>query len=177
MRSLYGDGPYVDPQVGDYGPLTALTIEPLWVALTYTPIYPADAKAGKVYCVRAGGIITTSASASTLIITPLLTATALGVSLTHTLPVSLSNVAWRLKFDLVIRTIAAGAASTCIGTGIFVTAPKASAPTAGQGQVLTFGGTSATVDFTIIEAIGISKTLAGNAGSVTTQYCYMFARN
>jgi len=175
-RQYFQDGPFLDPPVASGTPLVSTSIEPLWVALTYTPIYPNDAKAGKIYCVRAGGIMSTGAS-GTLIITPLLTATALGVSQTVTVPINMTAVPWFLEFDLVWRTIGgAGASSTCIGTGYFATAPFTSAPAAGIACVIPFGGTLATVDATIIEAIGISKTLSV-AGSMTLQYVYCFSRN
>lgn len=173
-RQLFQDGPYIDPQIVVVGALVATTIEPLWIAATYTPIFANDPKAGKIYCVRAGGILSTSASASTLIITPLWTAVALGPSITQTVPASLANVAWRLEFDLVIRSVlGAGLNSVAVGTGIFV----ASGLTTVSSQiVLGFGGTIANVDVTINGAIGISKTLSV-AGSFTTLYQYMFSRN
>jgi len=173
-RQVFQDGPYIDTHVASGGALVATTIEPLWVALTFTPIFPNDAKAGKIYCVRAGGIMSTGAS-GTLIISPLLTAAVLGVSVTQTVPVSLTAVPWRLEFDLVCRTVGgAGANSTFVGTGAFWCAGTAA--TAGSAFCLTFGGTVATVDSTIIEAVGISKTLSV-AGSMTTQYAYIFSRN
>jgi hypothetical protein len=101
----------------------------------------------------------------------------MGTSQTVTMPINMSNVAWTLEFDCVFRTIgAAGANSTCIGTGKLTTAPFTSAPAAGLSCVIPFGGTSATVDATINSGITISKTLSV-AGSVTTQYAYGFWRN
>lgn len=174
-RQLFQDGPYVDPQVANGTALVATTIEPLWVAGTFTPIFANDPKAGKIYTVKAGGILSTGAS-GTLIISPLLGALTLGVSQTVTVPINMTNVAWRLEFDLVYRIIAAGVNSTCIGTGTFTTAPFTSAPAAGISCVIPFGGTSATVDATINNTLGISKTLSV-AGSITTQYAYIFSRN
>jgi hypothetical protein len=93
------------------------------------------------------------------------------------MPINMTAVPWTLEFDLVFRTIgAAGANSTCIGVGKFCTAPYTSAPAAGLSCVIPFGGTSATVDATINSAITISKTLSV-AGSMTTQYAYIFSRN
>ena len=123
-RQLFQDGPFIDPQVANGTALVATTAEALWLATQFTPIFANDPKAGKVYCVRAGGIITTAAS-GTLIIAPQYGAiggTALGASVTQTVVPSLSNLPWYLCFDLVFRTIgAAGANSTCIGTGFFTT--------------------------------------------------------
>lgn len=173
-RQLFQDGPFIDPPVASGSALVATTIEALWVAATYTPIFANDPKAGKIYSVVAGGIMSTGAS-GTLIISPLYGATTLGVSVTQTVPINLANVPWRLEMDIVFRTIGgAGANSTCIGTGIFTSAGTAA--TAGSGLTVAFGGTSAAVDATINSSIGISKTLSV-AGSMTTQYVYCFSRN
>lgn len=169
-RQLFQDGPFIDPPVASSGALVSTSIEALWVATTFTPIFANDPKAGKIYTVRAGGLLSTGAS-GTLIITPLYGSTALGPSITQTVPINLSNVAWSLEFDLVFRVIAAGAASTCIGTGHF--RGGGTAATAGSALSITFGGTSASVDATINQSIGISKTLSV-AGSFTTQYAFIY---
>jgi hypothetical protein len=151
----------------------------MWIGATFTPIFANDPKAGKIYCVRAFGIISTGAS-GTLILNPqygVLGGTTMGVSQTVTVPINMTNVPWTLEFDLVFRTIgAAGANSTCMGAGKFTTAPFTSAPAAGIACVIPFGGTSATVDATISSGITISKTLSV-AGSITTMAAYIFARN
>lgn len=175
-RQYFQDGPYIDTMVATPTALVATTIEPLWVAATFTPVFANDPKAGKIYCVRAGGILSTGAS-GTLILSPLYGATTLGASQTVTMPINMSNVAWYLCFDVIFRVIAgAGATSTCIGTGFFATAPFTSAPAAGLSCVIPFGGTSASVDATINSSIGVSKTLSV-AGSMSTQYAYIFSRN
>jgi hypothetical protein len=178
-RQLFQEGPYIDPQVASGTPLVATTAEALWIGASFTPIFANDPKAGKIYCVRAGGILSTGAS-GTLILIPqygVLGGTALGTSQTVTMPINMTAVPWYLQFDLVFRTIgAAGANSTCIGTGFFATTPFTSAPAAGLSCVIPFGGTSASVDATINSGITISKTLSV-AGSVTVQYAYIFARN
>lgn len=178
-RQLFGDGPYIDPQVANGTALVSTSAEALWIGATYTPIFANDPKAGKIYSIKAGGILSTGAS-GTMILIPqygVLGGTTLGTSQTVTMPINMTNVAWRLEMDIVFRTIgAAGANSTCIGTGIFATAPFTSAPAAGLSCVIPFGGTSAAVDATINSAITISKTLSV-AGSMTVQYAYMFSRN
>lgn len=177
-RQLFSDGPFLDPQVANGTALVATTAEALWLGTQYTPIFANDPKAGKIYRISAGGIISTSASASTLTLIPqygALGGTTLGTSNAQTVPVSLTNVPWRLEFDLVFRTIgAAGANSTCIGAGTFVAGGTAG--TAGSSLVLTFGGTSATVDATIASSITVSKTLSV-AGSITTMYAFIRALN
>jgi len=178
-RQYFQDGPYVDTHVASGTALTSTSAEAMWIGATFTPIFANDPKAGKIYCVRAGGIMSTGAS-GTLILLPeygILGGTTLGTSQTVTMPINMTNVAWRLEFDLVFRVIgAAGANSTCIGTGFFVTAPFTSAPAVGLSCVIPFGGTSAAVDATINSGITISKTLSV-AGSMTVQYAYIFSRN
>ena len=176
-RQYFQDGPFIDPPVASGSALVSTSAEALWLATQFTPIFANDPKAGKIYCVRAGGIMSTGAS-GTLILAPqygALGGTALGASVTQTTVVSLTNVPWYLYFDLVFRTIGAtGANSTCIGTGFFNAGGAAA--TAGSSIGLTFGGTSATVDVTANSGITISKTLSV-AGSFTTQYAYIFSRN
>lgn len=178
-RQLYQDGPYVDPPVS--APLSADTatgITPMWTGATYTPIYANDAKAGKIYVVEAGGILTT-ATTGALTITPNHgnNSIAMGASVAQTVPATaLTAVPWFLRFVIVYRVIgAAGTNSTCIGEGLFHTASVAG--TAGAGPIgLTFGGTAASVDATINNSITISKTLSV-AGSFTTHWCYIHAVN
>lgn len=178
-RQLFQDGPYIDTHVASASPLVSTSAEALWIGATFTPIYANDPKAGKIYCVRAGGILSTAGS-GTLILLPqygVLGGTTLGTSQTVTVPINMAAVPWRLEFDLIFRTIgAAGTNSSAIGTGFFVTAPFTSAPAAGLSCVIPFGGTSAAVDATINSAITISKTLSV-AGSITVQYAYIFSRN
>lgn len=178
-RTLFQDGPFIDPQVANGTALVSTSAEALWLATQLTPIFANDPKAGKIYTVKAGGILSTGAS-GTLILIPqygALGGTTFGTSQTVTMPINMTNVAWRLEMDIVFRTIgAAGANSTCIGTGTFTTAPFTSAPAAGLSCVIPFGGTSVAVDATINSGITISKTLSV-AGSMTTQYAYIFSRN
>ena len=178
-RQVFQDGPYIDTHVASGSALVSTSAEALWIATTFTPIFANDPKAGKIYCIRAGGILSTGAS-GTMILIPqygALGGTTLGTSQTVTMPINMTNVPWTLEFDLVFRTIgAAGANSTCIGTGKFCTAPFTSAPGAGISCVIPFGGTSASVDATINSGLTISKTLSV-AGSVTVQFAYIFSRN
>jgi hypothetical protein len=185
-RQLFADGPYLDPPVasnplntGAVGSaLIATTAEALWIGAQFTPIFANDPKAGKIYTVKAGGIMSTAAS-GTLILIPqygALGGTTLGTSQTVTVPINMTNVPWYLEFTLVFRTIGTGANSTCIGTGFFASAPFTSAPAAGISFVVPFGGTSATVDATINSGITISKALSV-AGAFTTQYMFIHSYN
>lgn len=174
-RQLFNDGPFTDPPLANLATLTATTIEDLWAGIQYTPIFANDPKAGKIYCVRAGGTI--SLTGGTAIITPQWgpAGTTLGVSLTVG-TVTATIGAWNLYFDLVVRTVgAAGANSTVIGTGVFNCCGGVVSGTANPNQIV-FGGTSASVDTTINGNITIRKTLSA-VNSVITQYAYIFSRN
>lgn len=176
-RQYFTDGPFVDPQVANGTALVATTAEALWTGAQYTPIFANDPKAGKIYHIVAGGIISTSTSGA-LTLTPqygVLGGTTLGSSVAQTVVPSLTNVPWMLEMWLLFRTIGApGANSTCIGTGTF--SAGGAAATAGSSMALAFGGTSATVDASINSGITISKTLSV-AGSITTQYAFIHSLN
>lgn len=176
-RQYLQDGPYIDPPVASGSALVATTIESLWDPAQFTPIFANDPKAGKIYCVEAGGVMTWNTT-GTLLITPLYGGTG-GVALGATINAvngpgaAVTATPWYLKFNLVFRTIgAAGANSTCIGTGLFVASTDADGPQ----TVVTFGGTSASVDATVNKDICIRKTLSV-AGSMTTQYAYIYSLN
>lgn len=174
-RQLFGDGPYIDPPVANLTTLTASTIEDLWAGITWTPIYANEAKAGRVYCVRAGGTI--SLTGGTAIITPQWgpAGTTLGVSTTVG-TVTTTITGWYLAFDLVFRVIgAAGANSTCIGSGFLAINGGTGSGTANP-NLITFGGTSASVDTTINGNVTIRKTLS-TTNSMIPQYVYGFWRN
>lgn len=174
-RQLFQDGPYIDPPVANLTTLTGTTIEDLWSGILYTPIYANEAKAGRIYCVRAGGTI--SLTGGTAIITPQWgpAGTTLGVSLTVG-TVTATIAAWYLQFDLVFRVIgAAGANSTCIGTG-FMAFNGGVVSGAANPNMIVFGGTSASVDSTINGNVTIRKTLSAT-NSVIPQYVYGFWRN
>lgn len=176
-RQYLQDGPYIDPPVASGAALVATTIESLWDGAQFTPIFANDPKAGKIYAVEAGGIMSWAAT-GTLLITPLYGGTAgvaLGPTVTAvTTPGAATAVPWFLSFRLVFRTIgAAGANSTCIGTGYMITGTDGAADSA---VALTFGGTSASVDVTVNKDITIRKTLSV-AGSFTTQYAYIYSLN
>ena len=175
-RQYFQAGPVVDPPIANLGPYTSTGAELLWPS-AYTPILLGEPRAGVIYCIRAGGIMSTGAS-GTMIIGPQYTTgtVTLGVSQTVTMPINMSAVAWYMTFDYVFRVITLGAASTMIGTGVFITAPFVSAPAAGISCVIPFGGTSASVDMTSASSISMWKTLSV-AGSMTTQFVYQFTRN
>ena len=176
-RQTFGDGPYVDTIISQPAANTTTTIIPIWVAASFTPIFANDPKAGKIYCVRAGGTISQSAATNTLIITAKYGTggTTIGAaSPAQTMPIT-SVIPWYLQFDLVFRTIgAAGANSTVIGTGVFLA--QGTIATAGTGVVIPFGGT-ATVDATINANIEVNMTWSGGTISTQPHYAYIFSRN
>jgi hypothetical protein len=171
-RQLFNDGPYIDPPTANLTTLSSTSIEDLWTAGTWTPIFANDPKAGKIYCVRAGGTI--SLTGGTAIITPQLatSSTALGASLTIG-TVTCTIAAWYLAFDLVIRTV--GTAGTCIGTGYMAFNGGVVSGTANPNLV-AFGGTSAAINTTVNDGIQIRKTLS-TTNSVIPEFVYIFSRN
>src|SRR6266403_610976 len=172
-RQGFFGGPYIDPPIANLTTLSATTIEDIWSAATYTPIFANDPKAGKIYCVRAGGTMSQSAATNTLIITPKYGTggTALGASPAQTMPIT-SVIPWYLAFDLVFRTIGApGANSTCIGTGCLWA--QGTIATAGTGICIPFGGTVATVDASINSNIEINMTWSGGTISTQPHFAYI----
>lgn len=170
-RQYLADMPYGDLPIANLTAVTATAETALWNVAQYTPIPANDARANKVYRMMAGGIMSTAAS-GTLTITPRVGTTTggvtLGASIAQTVVVSLTNVAWEMDFTLVVRTVGApGANSTCIGTGNLQAAGAAA--TAGSNISVVYGGTSATVDFSVATGLFIGWTLSV-AGSVTPQW-------
>ncbi len=174
-RQLFQDGPYIDGPVAPLGALSATTIEDMWPGITWTPIFANDAKAGKIYCVRAGGTI--SLTGGTAIITPQWgpAGTTLGVSVTVG-TVTATIGAWYLAFDLLVQSVgAAGANSKVTGTGYLAINGGVVSGTANP-NLIVFGGTQASVDTTINGNLTIRKTLSA-ANSVIVQYVNIFSRN
>jgi hypothetical protein len=178
-RQYLEDGPYMDPPVTS--PLSAdvaTTAVSMWSGAQFTPIFANDAKAGKIYIVKAGGSITTAATGALTIAPGLGTSspgTTMGSSIAQTVPASSLAGPWYLEFVVVVRTIgAAGANSTCMGQGLFISGGVAA--TANSGLQVTFGGTSCSFDATVNTFITIQKTLSV-AGSFTTDWCYIKSAN
>lgn len=176
-RQLFADGPYIDPPVGLATALSSTSIEALWTAATWTPVYANDAKAGKIYCVRSGG--TGSLTGGTMTVTPTYTtgSVALGASLAQG-SVTIAACGFYLMFDLLIQVVTGGAASvtSMTGSGLWAFGGGVSSGTANP-NVFTFGGTAATsVDTSINGAIQIQKT-ASTTNSITPRIVYIFSRN
>lgn len=174
-RQYFQDGPYIDAPVAPLTALTATTIEDMWPGITWTPIFANDAKAGKIYCVRASGTI--SLTGGTAIITPQWgpAGTALGPSLTVG-TVTAGIASWSLVFDLLVQSVgAAGANSKVTGSGFMLFNGGVVSGTANPNMI-AFGGTQASVDTTINGNITIRKTLSAT-NSVIVQNAYIFSRN
>src|SRR6516162_5128561 len=129
MSRQYFEDLIIDPPLANITAVTATVETGLWNVAQFSPIHAFDAYkgAGKVYRLMAGGIWSTSASASTLIITPRIGTTTSGISLGaspgggtgtgQTVVASLTNQAWFLHFVLVVRSVGApGANSTVMAT-------------------------------------------------------------
>jgi hypothetical protein len=179
-RQYLQDGPYIDPPVADaLAANTATTAVDMWSGAVFTPLFANDAKAGKIYAIEAGGLITMAATGA-LTITPGLGTTSpgttLGASIAQTVPASAPSGPWFLTSRWIVRTISAttGANSTIIGGGIFVSPGLAA--TASTGMQIAFGGTSCLFDPRVNNFFTFQKTLSV-AGSFTTQWAYIYALN
>ena len=159
-------GPIVQPSA-----LVSTAEEVMWAAADFSRIPANDAVPGKLYILRAGGIMSW-ASTGTLVLTPrmglVIGSPTLGVSVVAlTTPGVTTAHAWMLELRCMIRVIgAAGANSTAIATGMFL---SSGIGTLGTGTVQSMGGTAATFDASIATGITITKTLSV-AGSITVQY-------
>lgn len=179
-RQYLQDGPYIDPPVADaLAANTATTAVDMWSGAVFTPLFANDAKAGKIYVIEAGGLITTGATGAFTVTPGLGTSTpgtTLGASIAQTVPATSLSGPWFLRATFIVRTISAttGANSTIIGTGIFVSGGVAA--TANSGLQVPFGGTSCLFDPRVNNFFTIQKTLSV-AGSFTTQWAYIYAMN
>jgi hypothetical protein len=178
-RQYLQDGPYIDPPVTS--PLAAdvaTTAVSMWSGAQFTPLFANDAKAGKIYVIEAGGLITTAATGACTIAPGLGASspgTTLGSSIAQTVPVSSLSGPWFLRFVGVVRTIgAAGANSTMMGEGLFQAGGVAA--TANSGLQITMGGTSCAFDATVNTFFTFQKTLSVT-GSFTTHWAYIYAAN
>lgn len=167
-----------DTPIANLTAVTATSETGLWVVPQYTPINAYEARAGKWWKLTCGGIMSFAAT-GTLIITPRVGTSTAGISLgpsvvALTTPGATTAHPWVMEFNLVCRTIgAAGNNSTFIGTGYFVTGiPSAGSLPATQ----TFGGTSASADYTVATGLFIGWTLSV-AGTVTPQYVHWQSMN
>lgn len=177
-RQLFQDGPYVDTILSSPAANTNNTITAIWSAAQFTPIYANDPKAGKIYCVRAGGILTSGTAGSTLVVTPRYGTggSVLGASTAQAMPAA-TNVVWRMDADLVWRVIGApGANSSAVLIGCFYT--QGTIATNGTGTNIPFGATLiVNLDASTLSNVEICTTWSAGSNSVQTHYAYIFSRN
>jgi hypothetical protein len=181
-RQYLQDGPYLDPPIASTLVAdVATTAVLMWNPLQYTKFYGDEARPGRTYCVKAGGILTT-ATTGALTISPSITTTAaagttLGASAAQTVPgTAFTAQQWLLDSYWICRTIGApgGNNATMMGEGVF---NGPTLPAAGGATLdTTFGGTSAVFDQSVPQAIAITKTLSV-AGSFTVHWCLGFWLN
>jgi hypothetical protein len=178
-RQYLQDGPYIDPPVTS--PLsadTATTALAMWSGAQFTPLFANDAKAGKIYVVEAGGLITTAATGA-LTIAP------------GSAPVAGHDARQRRSRRPFRRRRCRGrgicAASGLSGRSVLRartrrSSAKGSVPVGRRrgdrehGLDVTFGGTSCAFDATVNNFFTFQKTLSV-AGSFTTHWCYIYAIN
>jgi hypothetical protein len=167
-----------DTPIANLTAVTATTETGLWVVPQYTPINAYEARAGKWWKLTAGGIMSFAAT-GTLVITPRVGTTTGGISLgpnvvAVTTPGATTAHPWTMEFNLTCRTLgAAGNNSTFVGTGFFITGT----PGAANGAVaVSFGGTSASADYTVATGLFIGWTLSV-AGTVTPMYIHWQSMN
>lgn len=177
-RQIFADGPFVDTILVSPAAVTANTISPLWAAATWTPIFANDPKAGKIYCVRAGGIITSGTAGSTMIITPKYGTggTVLGASPAQAMP-ACTNIPWTLEAELVWRIIGApGTNSSAVLIGKF--SMQGTIATNGTGTTVLFGGTLVTnLDASIVSNLEFNTTMSAGSNSIQPHFAYIFSRN
>lgn len=154
----------------------------LWTPNIWTPIPANDMRAGKVYKVSCGGILSTTTGTNNLTITPRCgqsgtpaSNVTLGASTAVTMTASLSSVPWYAEFTMGIRSLglaASGAAAT--GNGFIVIGDA----TTTAGKVLSFGGTvAATVDNTAATGLILSATWSAASNSITCQWVVLRSYN
>lgn len=180
-RQYLQDGPYLDAPIAS--PLnadTATSAVLMWNPLQFTKFYGDEARASRIYCVEAGGLITTAATGA-LTLSPSITTTnaagtTLGASIAQTVPASSLSGPWVLRSWWVVTAIGApgGNNASIRGTGHFQSGGVAA--TANSGLSVTFGGTAAVFDQSVANAIAITKTLSV-AGSFTTHWCIGYWMN
>lgn len=163
------DGPDVNPTT-HAAVNTTTSRTNLWVPSLWTPINAFDMRAGKVYHLRAAGVISTTGT-PTIIINPCFGQSvtpgsniALGASTTLTLGNNLSLAPWVSELWLSVRAIALNAsASTIIGHGYWSVAGAS-----GASSTVTFGGTASTsADHTTAQGLVIDVTWGTSSASNT----------
>jgi len=155
----------------------------LWNPALWTPINAFDPVPGKAYLLRAGGIISTTAT-PTITFTPRWGQSAtpasnvsLGASIALTTGTGLASVPWYAEFLFGFRQLGiAAAGSTGTGNG-FVTL---GGPAATASQTVAIGATVPTnLDHTTAQGLILSATWGTNSASntITAQWALLVSLN
>lgn len=181
MSRQYFDDLMCEPPIANISPSVTATSETImWNVSNFSPIAANEARPGKVWCLKAGGVMSFAATGA-LTITPRwgLTVAAglsMGASVVAlTTPGATTAHPWFMEFICTCRVVGApGTNSTVQGTGFFCTGiPSGGSLPATQ----TFGGIPNTaVDVSIATGICIGWTLTV-AGTITTQWVTMQSYN
>lgn len=167
FESLVAEGCYADLTA-----VTATSETALWTPSATLGGIPAwDCKPGKLYCLRAGGIITTTTANAT--ITPRFGTTtggvAMGASAAIALTASQTNVPWSMTANMFIRSTGNAASTvTAVMTGNFTMGTMS----------MNFGGTTITTgDGSIASGIFIGWTFSAASQSITPKYVVLTSLN
>jgi hypothetical protein len=182
-RGFYASRQYfadvlADPPSASLAAVTAAAETGLWSVPLYTPVPALDARAGKIYQVTAGGLLSSAATPGTITITPRWGTTtggnSLGASQALTMTASITSQPWFMQFTLVFRQVGAAAStSTCVGTGFMKWQT-----TSGASQQLVFGGTVVTTaDTTTAQGIFIGNTFSLTTANNTPLFVYIQSLN
>jgi hypothetical protein len=155
----------------------------------FCAIAPNDARPGKTYQIRAGGIYSNTGT-PTLIWTPrwgtsptVATNISLGASATWTTITGTTNLPWVVDFDFDIRTMGIGATQ---GTGVGFGAVEMGIPVTSSQFIagLYIGGTTATIDTTGTSGtagcgltLNITWSAASASNTLTTKHWLLMSRN
>lgn len=155
----------------------------LWVPALWTPIPALDMQAGKVYTLRAGGIISTTGT-PTIIFNPTFGQSttpgsnlALGASQTITLGASLSSVPWYGELRMAVRSLGVAASGSTVTANGFIVI---GGPSATASQLISIGGSvPTTADHTTAQGLVLDVTwgTASPSNTITAQWTLIKTEN
>ena len=167
-----------DPQLSAGVGISSTGETQLWNVPQFTPIPAFEPRAGRVYKVYAGGVMTANTTGGTITVTPRIGTTVaggttLGASVAKVYGTTFTNNAWWLECIVVFRSVGApGTNSGLIGEGWFVCTNTA---TANQQVVVNFGGSIATCDTSLDQGISIGVALT--SATMTTSFAIIQSLN
>ncbi len=161
--------------LADQTAVTGTSEAAMWPIAQYTGWAANQLRAGQVWHLTAFGVISTAGSSQgNITLTPRFGTTsggtALGASTATALVASASNVAWRLEYDFVVRSVGlAGANSNVVGNGFFTTTVAAIA--ASTGQIVAFSSTAnVAVDLSVAAGLYMGVTMGSASDSLKTLF-------